>query len=264
MYCARCGARVGPSEFSCPRCALDLRLSGAVRMTDPALDALLPGHSRPGSGNPPAGVAPSPFSAAHPAASADAATQVLPTVLAASGGPAQTQDLTRTQVLDLSSSADDQLTEVIAAGPSGDEEAPRLLNPPSGDDEQAVERTRVSSRVVPRPDHDRSALPAQWFRDPQAEYEGALGRSEPTPAPVFTPPAVPRPTPGPEPVKKVRRTGRRLGPLLVIMLVAVMAVLAAMVWWLFGNLTSKADGQAATTVPATVAVAAAALEQTLG
>lgn len=264
MYCARCGAEVGVSEITCSRCALDLRLSGAVRMTDPALDALLPGRSRPASGSPRAGVGPSRFSAARPAATADAATQVLPTVPPPSGGPAQSQDATQTQVLQLGSSADDQLTEVIATGGSGDEEQPRLLNPPSNDDEQSVDRTRVTSRVVPRPDQDQSALPAQWFRDPQAEYEGALGRPEAAPAPVFTPPAVPRPAPEPQPVQKVRRTGRRLGPLLVIMLVAVMAVLAAMVWWLFGNLTSKADGQAAITVPVAVAAAAAALEQTLG
>lgn len=263
MYCARCGAEVGVSEITCSRCALDLRLSGAVRMTDPALDALLPGRSRPASGSPRAGVGPSRFSAARPAATADAATQVLPTVPPPSGGPAQSQDATQTQVLQLSSSADDQLTEVIATGGSGDEEQPRLLNPPSSDDE-SVERTKVSSRAVPRPDQGQSALPTQWFRDPQAEYEGALGRPEAEPAPVFTPPAVPRPAPEPEPVRKVRRTGRRLGPLLVIMLMGVMAVLAAMVWWLLGNLTSKADGQAATTVPAAVAAAAAALEQTLG
>ena len=35
MFCARCGTQVGAHDAVCPQCGLNLRLPGAVRMTDP-------------------------------------------------------------------------------------------------------------------------------------------------------------------------------------------------------------------------------------
>ena len=43
MFCARCGSAVQARDTTCPRCNLDLRLPGAIRMTDPSLERSLHG-----------------------------------------------------------------------------------------------------------------------------------------------------------------------------------------------------------------------------
>lgn len=105
---------------------------------------------------------------------------------------------------------------------------------------QVLPRTPASAGPWQGTDDD---LPREWFRDPQAEYDGVLGGTSNSPAPVFNPPEAPHPSyvVSSAPVKESK--GRRLGPVLVTMLVVVILVLIGVVWWVLSNLTSKADGQ---------------------
>lgn len=249
MYCARCGAEVGASEFRCPRCALDLHLAGSVRLTNPALDSLLPGRAQASGASPRApGVRTSGSDSRFPS-SEEAVTRLLPTVDGS-------QEATR--VTPIAGSADAQMTQVLGRASSegrlssDNRDSPRLLNPSAAPAEWGDGGSGPFSRT-PRQGADES-LPPEWFRDPQAEYDGAIGSPARTPAPVFKAPAVPQPAPAAAPAP-VTKTRGRLGPVLVAMLVVTVLVLIGVVWWVLSNLTSKADGQIQPTGPDSAAAA---------
>lgn len=249
MFCARCGARVGALETTCPRCALDLRLAGAVRLTDPALDALArqesPDLTRPRvrrptlPGTPHSGL-PGPSAAVTPGPPDEAVTRVIPAFGALGAGGSDDPDATRVMPVMPAPGReqDSEMTQVI--GQSAPDEAPRLLNPPTPHQSPS----RPSSRVVPRPQghHQEGSLPSTWFRDPQAEYAQAVRAPGESPAPVFNAPPAPRPAPEPPSLHHGPELSenRRLVPLLVIILLVALAVLAGLVWWVFSGFTSKA------------------------
>ncbi|AZZ41219.1 hypothetical protein C0Z11_01740 [Acidipropionibacterium jensenii] len=262
---------MGALETTCPRCALDLRLAGAVRLTDPALDALarqespdltrprvrrptppgtphsgLPGPvqagpsttGRPGGGHP--GARPGPSAAVPPGPLDEAVTRVIPAFGALGAGGSDDPDATRVMPVMPAPGReqDSEMTQVI--GQSAPDEAPRLLNPPTPHQSPS----RPSSRVVPRPQghHQEGSLPSTWFRDPQAEYARAVRAPGESPAPVFNAPPAPRPAPEPPSLHHGPQLSenRRLVPLLVIILLVALAVLAGLVWWVFSGFTSKA------------------------
>ncbi|MCI1748015.1 MAG: hypothetical protein LKI24_07905 [Acidipropionibacterium sp.] len=252
---------MGASEFRCPKCALDLHLAGSVRLTDPALDALLPGHAQAPGGSSGAlstriseseGRAPSPE---------DAVTRLLPAVGDADATRVMplTGSVGRADAVGSAGSADDQMTQVLGRIPAGGRasstagsaagDSPRLLNPPPVSAGQAAPgpwqggSTPGGSTPSSGLRGADENLPREWFRDPQAEYDGALGAPASGPAPVFNPPARPKPAPAPAPAPVKKDEGRRVGPVLVAMLVVTVLVLIGVVWWVLSNLTSKAEGQ---------------------
>lgn len=233
VYCARCGAQVGAQEISCPRCALDLRLSGAVRLTDPALDTAARGTLQEPARPPSAPRRGSPYrppdeavTRIRPAVGEDPdATHVMP--IARSGRP----------------SPGAERTEMLDSGRPGADDAPRVLNPrPAPAPGQGG--PLHSSRAVPRPRvRAEGSLPSEWFRDPQAEYTRAVGASDGTPPPVFTPPPMPQsPSEPPKAEHEVESGGRRLMPLVVAVMVITLAILIGVVLWLLSDFTAKADG----------------------
>ncbi len=191
MFCARCGSPVGPQDSVCPQCSLDLRLSGSVRMTDPALEETL--H--------------------HPLDPIGDATVVLPGADTRSAGDVR---------------ADETPTRPFDGVPAD-----------ASDGEPVTNGTRTEPPSVT----GAPEMPADWFRDPEAERTAVMRPVAPAPA-VFSPPAPPTGPDEPEERPRQRRGASGLAVLAVVLLVALV-LLVLVVWWLIG----RGSGSAIPAVP---------------
>lgn len=192
MFCARCGVQVGAHEVTCPRCHLDLRLPGAVRMTDPAATPGAPGGPDVPGGSGAGDETVVLGSGSHPAPvpEDEAPTQQMPTVggaSAATGGPGGQRYST----------------------------GPTVVQPWSSQQSDATRQ-----------------MPSDWFRDPEAERTRAMATvpQQPVFTPPPVPPSAPfQAPPGPpQPESGRHRTAIIVLVVVIVALLVVGSVLLAL------------------------------------
>lgn len=219
MFCARCGSAVQARDTTCPRCNLDLRLPGAIRMTDPSLERSLHGGAD--------GVRPVKDESSHfdadatvemdrrainrpAAARGNSDTSAQPGSRSPRRDTSQFDDAARTDT----AQGDDKTrpTSGDSAGQAGSDDRSRPASSASRNDvDPAPDLSETTSRVLREPvspgDETRvltpttppaSApnvptqripdLPNDWFRDPEAEHSAVFATQKSDPV-RFTPPA---------------------------------------------------------------------------
>ena len=219
MFCARCGSAVQARDTTCPRCNLDLRLPGAIRMTDPSLERSLHGGAD--------GVRPVKDESSH--FDADATVEMDRRAInrpAAARGNSDTSaqlgsrfprrdtsqfddaartdtvqgaDQTRPTSGDSVGRADSDARSRPSSSASGDdvdpdpdlsETNPRVLREPvsPGDETRVLTPTTPPASASSGPTQRIADLPNDWFRDPEAEHSAAFATQKSDPV-RFTPPA---------------------------------------------------------------------------
>ena len=219
MFCARCGSAVQARDTTCPKCNLDLRLPGAIRMTDPSLERSLHGGAD--------GVRPVKDESSH--FDADATVEMdrraINRPAAARGNSDTSAQLgSRSPRRDTSQFDDAARTDTAqgddktrptsgdSAGQAGSDDRSRPASSASRNDvDPAPDLSETTSRVLREPvspgDETRvltpttppaSApnvptqripdLPNDWFRDPEAEHSAVFATQKSDPV-RFTPPA---------------------------------------------------------------------------
>lgn len=252
---------MGSQETICPRCALDLRLSGAVRLTNPALGSnrysSVPRASRrppeqPSDENAVTRVMPSLGprpDAPAPASSDPDATMVRPM---GQGSPGQQPARPGSRPAD----SDDGVWRPIQArsgsGGSPEDDATQVLPsvgrprpgrvPPAQTSAPTRRRPQGSGTADAVPPqvlaagHEDGSLPPSWFRDPEDERRRDMRRQGPVQNPVFTPPPVPEPvpeeTPGPHAPKA---HDRRWTVVFILVMILTFMILGIVVWWMLGG-----------------------------
>lgn len=219
MFCARCGSAVQARDTTCPRCNLDLRLPGAIRMTDPSLERSLHGGAdgvrpvkdesshfdadatvemdrrainRPAAarGNSDTSAQPDSRSSRRDTSQSDDAAQP---------DTAQGADQARPASGDSVGRADSDARSRPSSAASGDdvdpdpdlsETNPRVLREPvsPGDETRVLTPTTPPASASSGPTQRIADLPNDWFRDPEAEHSAAFATQQSDPV-HFTPPA---------------------------------------------------------------------------
>ena len=284
MFCARCGSAVQARDTTCPRCNLDLRLPGAIRMTDPSLERSLHGGAD--------GVRPVKDESSHfdadatvemdrrainrpAAARGNSDTSAQPGSRSPRRDTSQFDDAARTDT----AQGDDKTrpTSGDSAGQAGSDDRSRPASSASRNDvDPAPDLSETTSRVLREPvspgDETRvltpttppaSApnvptqripdLPNDWFRDPEAEHSAVFATQKSDPV-RFTPPADESTTQ--DQVDDVEEQHRLSAPAIAaIVLASAVLLLIVVVWALLrsgpdiGTPTSNAPAAASSPAP---------------
>lgn len=253
---------MGSQETTCPRCALDLRLSGAVRLTNPAL------------GNNRYNAVPRP-SRRPPEQSSDenAVTRVMPSLVPRPDTPRNaSSDPDATMVRPMpqpgagqrpgpagrpgdsgggiwrpiegpgKGSPEDDATQVLPSvgRPRTDQEPRTQGSIPTRTRPQATSGRADAAPPVPpqalAAGSGDGSLPSSWFRDPEVERSRDMRRQGPAQNPVFTPPPMPEspsePAPGPHTPEP---RSRRWMVVFILVMTLTFMILGVVVWWMLGG-----------------------------
>ena len=255
MFCARCGSAVQARDTTCPRCNLDLRLPGAIRMTDPSLERSLHGGAD--------GVRPVKDESSH--FDADATVEMDRRAInrpAAARGNSDTsaQPGSRPPRRDTSQFDDAARTDTaqgddVDPAPDLSETTSRVLREPvsPGDETRVLTPTTPPASAPNVPTQRIPDLPNDWFRDPEAEHSAAFATQKSDPV-RFTPPADESTTQ--DQVDDVEEQHRLSAPAIAaIVLASAVLLLIVVVWALLrsgpdiGTPTSNAPAAASSPAP---------------